>query len=179
MHVSSLVSKRNEAKAGFLGTSMRSAQVRVERVLWAHILQKRGVVQTIVDGNKVVSSLGPSRGTCGPRELGTPVALGALCVEAQRDRQPIGCVLTGAWQGGVSVRSDQARPPCMHACEQRLTLLDKEPAGHQVTGGEYSATRRTGPSTGIDMPADTRGLGLDNATCLAWRHTDASRMGNA
>lgn len=59
------------------------------------------------------------------------------------------------------MRSDQTRPPCMW---QRLTILDREPQRRRVTGGENSTVRRTGRTTGIDMPADTRGLGLGDAT---------------
>lgn len=82
--------------------------------------------RTSLTGNKVVSSLGPAREPVEPsaQGLGTPVGSGAFGVEAQRDLQPIGCELTGTWQGGVSVRSDQTRPP--RACEERLTLLDRE-----------------------------------------------------
>lgn len=58
MHVSSLVSERNEAKTGVSWDSNEKRSVRVERVLWVHILQT--VAQRIVDGNKVVSSLGPA-----------------------------------------------------------------------------------------------------------------------
>lgn len=109
----------------------------------------------------MVSSLGPAGEPVEPENWGPLLSAAPLGVEAQRDRQPIGCVLTGAWQGGVSVRSDQTRP---HACEHRLALLDKEPQRRRMTGGGNSTVRQTGPSTGIDMPADTRGLGLGNAT---------------
>lgn len=62
----------------FLGTAMRKRSVRVERVLRVHILQT--IAHRIVDGNKVVSSLGPAGGPVEPSNWGPllPAALWVL-----------------------------------------------------------------------------------------------------
>lgn len=106
-------------------------------------------------GIKWCRPLGPAGEPVEPKNWGPLLLAAPLGVEAQRDRQPIGCVLTGAWQGGVSVRSDQTRPPCMGAATsahgQRAmgTASDWKGKFYRETGWPNHGSRHAGRYSGF------------------------------